>query len=1118
MAGTCNVRLQVREDDQQLELFHDVDTLKFTGMNPARAGSWRPSRTCVIPQDQVQPLGTFGCALHDESDALDNAGVSLKLVITLDNTIPRWIVIASPRQRRQRRIHLRGKTRPVSSSNIMDNSSTSSFLGTTGLAPESPTNRNRDRPRRRSALAIAERVTGLVSLRRGSLTTQSRSRSRSRATQDSVSPQSPTGLSLNSMRSASSSTLHLPAAQFFGGGRSTRPSRDNSACTTDREDDRESTSEDFHSMEDSLEFGLLEGDPFANLSAPPSQCNSPASRMWLKALSSDVITEEPEEREDCIGKQQQPPQPLFGDTTIHQRRTEALVNFGDDSEPWIDGGEDSDGEISVDSHMPPRVPVSSPQNEFDIPERRRSNSFTQRVRNIVQSRPSLPSLSILANTKIFIPAASPKVGLASRFPSEPWDDPKWSVSGTKLVNGDLNVVTTPSRGTDGSSSGGGGGWSGDRARNDGRSGGYGSRARDFSSRSTDQFGSGDGGDGDGWRPPRRGGPISRSATEENTSDDESDEDSDDVPLGQRPNALSAQKSLRTKIKDERRTRKETLKQAARSLLPGSSAPSKPTKAPAPVKLSADDLTARLLHLRANADSLPTSPTGRTAFPTLQTKSPAGFPGDSSPHLQRSPVYETFPTAHQAPSGLSSPPSRTEMVSAPAPVQPSSFAFPSRNAMPTSPPPMRRHATESRAHGYRAPSTPDTARPRFPERSMTSFDSPRGNGPSGSASGSRPSREAPRKSHDSSMHAPPPRTRADTLIQKLGSPSNYVAKVRQRANSLHQPSSSSSARAQAQASAPALPPLPQPAAAAAHPKASLDYGSGMGHQGHPETMMQQRMFIGNMQRFSVVEIGARTNAREVLADIVAKGDLSPEEVRSADWMLFEVANDFGMERPIREFEIVMEIYNSWNSETRVNYFMLKPTRLAPQLAASAIPKSSPTFGGYVEWEYKRGKWTKRWLELREHSLWISKRQGNKDAVVICTLANFDAYTVTRVHKSPKPFIFSVKSVQNMRMFENISDYHHVFSCDATDGAQWLQHILLARSYVLHQERAVLFRALNAPPAGAVTRAPTKRGPPAPLLLFDPSKPLPQQSSQMQSPASNAVDGFNPIPGSLLSKRI
>lgn len=58
-------------------------------------------------------------------------------------------------------------------------------------------------------------------------------------------------------------------------------------------------------------------------------------------------------------------------------------------------------------------------------------------------------------------------------------------------------------------------------------------------------------------------------------------------------------------------------------------------------------------------------------------------------------------------------------------------------------------------------------------------------------------------------------------------------------------------------------------------------------------MQQRIFVGNMQRFSVVEIGARTNAREVISDVVAKGDLSPEEAKSGDWMLFEISNDFGM---------------------------------------------------------------------------------------------------------------------------------------------------------------------------------------------------------------------------------
>jgi hypothetical protein len=131
-----------------------------------------------------------------------------------------------------------------------------------------------------------------------------------------------------------------------------------------------------------------------------------------------------------------------------------------------------------------------------------------------------------------------------------------------------------------------------------------------------------------------------------------------------------------------------------------------------------------------------------------------------------------------------------------------------------------------------------------------------------------------------------------------------------------------------------------------------YGSGSAVPGHSETLMQQRVFVGNMQRFSVVEIGARTNAREVIADVMAKGDLTSEEARSGDWMLFEIANDFGMgecgsvefprcttdlfwslERPIREFEVVMEVYNSWNSEKRMNYFMLKQTNQASLLAAN-----------------------------------------------------------------------------------------------------------------------------------------------------------------------------------------
>ena len=55
-------------------------------------------------------------------------------------------------------------------------------------------------------------------------------------------------------------------------------------------------------------------------------------------------------------------------------------------------------------------------------------------------------------------------------------------------------------------------------------------------------------------------------------------------------------------------------------------------------------------------------------------------------------------------------------------------------------------------------------------------------------------------------------------------------------------------------------------------------------------------------------------------------------------------------------------------------MIKKTPLASLLSQKAMPTSSPTYSGHVQWESKRGKWNKRWMELREHSLWLSKRDN------------------------------------------------------------------------------------------------------------------------------------------------
>ena len=68
----------------------------------------------------------------------------------------------------------------------------------------------------------------------------------------------------------------------------------------------------------------------------------------------------------------------------------------------------------------------------------------------------------------------------------------------------------------------------------------------------------------------------------------------------------------------------------------------------------------------------------------------------------------------------------------------------------------------------------------------------------------------------------------------------------------------------------------------------------------------------------------------------------------------------------------DVCGAWNSDKTVNLLVIKKTLLAPLLSSKALPASSPMCSGYVQWEHKRGKWQKRWMELREHSLWLSKR--------------------------------------------------------------------------------------------------------------------------------------------------
>jgi hypothetical protein len=270
--------------------------------------------------------------------------------------------------------------------------------------------------------------------------------------------------------------------------------------------------------------------------------------------------------------------------------------------------------------------------------------------------------------------------------------------------------------------------------------------------------------------------------------------------------------------------------------------------------------------------------------------------------------------------------------------------------------------------------------------------------------------------------------------------------------------------------------------------------------------QQRVFIGDMQRFNTVEITPNTNAGDVIALIASQGSLD----NTAAWMLFELANDFGMERPIRSYELLSDVTASWNKDKLLNAFVVKRTYLAPFLSRSNIPTSSPTNRGYVEYESKKGKWSKRWMELREHSLWLAKRDTGKDETFLCSLSNFDAYYITRKHKSPKPFVFAIKSTDNISLFENVSDYVHIVSCNQKDGERWMEAILVARSYVLFQERHVLFAKPGE--STSISNNLSQSQPRKQSISTRPSQPL----VSVSAPFSAAATTVTFEPGSLLAK--
>ncbi|KAJ1596952.1 hypothetical protein NDA14_001716 [Ustilago hordei] len=230
----------------------------------------------------------------------------------------------------------------------------------------------------------------------------------------------------------------------------------------------------------------------------------------------------------------------------------------------------------------------------------------------------------------------------------------------------------------------------------------------------------------------------------------------------------------------------------------------------------------------------------------------------------------------------------------------------------------------------------------------------------------------------------------------------------------------------------------------------------------EPRQPHKIFILSRQRFTVVEVPVSARARDLALEVIERERL-PMDDSKGGWVVFDCSSQLGAERPLREYEVITDVVNV-RAHPQTDFFLIKRTELSTYLSIRSLPSSSPALAGYVYVQDRKKKWSKRWLELRDHALYHAKNEKGKDEMSVCQISTFDVYLVdSSAFKMPKANGFALRSQDPITMFEKPDqDYIHYFCLtDPAAHRDWVRAILNARTYILRQEKAVLFQ-IDSPP--------------------------------------------------------
>ena len=195
------------------------------------------------------------------------------------------------------------------------------------------------------------------------------------------------------------------------------------------------------------------------------------------------------------------------------------------------------------------------------------------------------------------------------------------------------------------------------------------------------------------------------------------------------------------------------------------------------------------------------------------------------------------------------------------------------------------------------------------------------------------------------------------------------------------------------------------------------------------------------------------------------------------VLLESFKQLGLERPLRRYERIRDVMNSWDSDAQNSLnIVLSPTGgRDDDLDLTSVMQSQPgDTSVHIYHSNAPGSWDKRWISLRSDGQVLMAKKDGKETSNICHLSDFDIYVPTKRHtarkiKPPKKYCFAVKSQQKSAMFLTTENFVHFFAAGDRELAMaWYKAVQEWRSWYLVN---VMGEGQNAIPISSVLQGPS-----------------------------------------------